>query len=224
MEGSSPGTSETTRVIIRAGAAAAASRPPLMVENCFRTAFIADMGAPQRSSFSFNAISSDSENPFGGPGRSADPPPEIKATTKSSAASGRTNSSSAADAASPRSSGTGWPASMTRILSQCAPKPYLVTTAPVSGPFPNLLQRSGHLRRCFSCAYDNGRSGFFVPEAGFDHCFRIRGIDGRAKQFGKYFSVCHDWLAKSHHIPDAPAGPGFSKNRRRPPPDSRDLF
>ena len=39
-EGSSPGTSEMTKVTTRAGAAAAASRPPLMAERCLRTQFI----------------------------------------------------------------------------------------------------------------------------------------------------------------------------------------
>ena len=47
--GSSPGTSEITRVTSRAGWAAAASRPPLMADRCLRTVFISPIGAPERS-------------------------------------------------------------------------------------------------------------------------------------------------------------------------------
>ena len=49
-EGSSPGTSEMTNVTTRAGAAAAASLPPLMAERCLRTQFISVIVAPDLSS------------------------------------------------------------------------------------------------------------------------------------------------------------------------------
>ena len=42
--GSSPGTSEITRVTTFAGAAAKASRPPLMAESLRRTWFITEIG------------------------------------------------------------------------------------------------------------------------------------------------------------------------------------
>src|SRR3546814_1330024 len=48
--GSSPGTSEISRLTTRAGAAAAARRPPLMAERCLRRQFISSMAAPERSS------------------------------------------------------------------------------------------------------------------------------------------------------------------------------
>ena len=44
--GSSPGTSEITSASVRAGNAAAASRPPLTADSCLRTAFISPIGAP----------------------------------------------------------------------------------------------------------------------------------------------------------------------------------
>ena len=43
---SSPGTSEITNVITRAGCAAAASRPPLSFDKCLRTQLISRMSAP----------------------------------------------------------------------------------------------------------------------------------------------------------------------------------
>ncbi len=50
VPGSSPGTSEMSSVTTRAGYAAAASRPPLIAERCFRTVFISPMVAPEESS------------------------------------------------------------------------------------------------------------------------------------------------------------------------------
>ncbi|MNI73176.1 hypothetical protein D3C73_1291600 [compost metagenome] len=55
--GLSPGISETIRLTTRAFVAAA-NRPPLIVETCLRTTFMAEMGAPEASSASFSAISS----------------------------------------------------------------------------------------------------------------------------------------------------------------------
>ena len=53
--GASPGTSETTKLQTRAGAASAASRPPFIPEKHFRMSFITPMGAPEASSASFSA-------------------------------------------------------------------------------------------------------------------------------------------------------------------------
>ncbi len=49
-QGSSPGTSEISNATTRAGAAAAASLPPLIAERCLRTQFISEMVAPLFSS------------------------------------------------------------------------------------------------------------------------------------------------------------------------------
>ena len=83
--GLSPGMSDTTSVATRAGCAASASRPPLIAETCLRTVFNAAIGAPDASSARFTAISSSSVRSPAGAGSSADPPPEISATTRSSA-------------------------------------------------------------------------------------------------------------------------------------------
>ena len=85
--GSSPGMSETTSETTRAGEAAAASRPPLIAETCFLTAFIAAIGAPDASSARLTAISSSSVSSPAGAGSSAEPPPQISATTRSSSVS-----------------------------------------------------------------------------------------------------------------------------------------
>ena len=57
----------------------------------------------------------------GGIGSNADPPPQISATTRSSAVRLSTASNSAAEAARPAASGTGWAASSTRIARVGAP-------------------------------------------------------------------------------------------------------
>ncbi|MNF08572.1 hypothetical protein D3C80_2090230 [compost metagenome] len=46
-----------------------------------RTTFISEIGAPDASNTSFRFISSARENPTGGAGRSADPPPQTRAIT-----------------------------------------------------------------------------------------------------------------------------------------------
>ena len=119
--GSSPGTSETMSETTRAGCASAARRPPLIPETCLRIAFMTEIGAPLASSARFNAASSSSVSAPGGIGNSADPPPLISATTRSSAVRLSTASKSAAEAACPAASGTGWAASSTRIARVGAP-------------------------------------------------------------------------------------------------------
>ena len=83
--GSSPGTSEIRRLTTRAGCAAAAKRPPLIAERCFRTAFIWVMSAPEASSARLTACLSSSVRPSAGSASSADAPPEIRHSTRSSA-------------------------------------------------------------------------------------------------------------------------------------------
>ena len=48
---------------VKAGNAACANRPPLMVDVAFRTVFIAEIGAPEASKASFTAISSSKDMP-----------------------------------------------------------------------------------------------------------------------------------------------------------------
>ena len=116
--GSSPGTSEITRVTSRAGWAAAASRPPLMADRCLRTAFISPIGAPERSRAALTACLSARVRPGAGRLSKADPPPEISASTRSSGPSPRTISSMRPAARWPFSSGTGCDASTISIRSQ----------------------------------------------------------------------------------------------------------
>src|SRR5437867_12033986 len=71
------GTSLTASVTFVASCAAAASRPPLIAEMCFRTVLIASIGAPQVTSalyvcWTSSKVCAESR----GSSTSADPPPE----------------------------------------------------------------------------------------------------------------------------------------------------
>ena len=80
--GSSPGTSEIARVSTRAGAAAAASRPPLIADRCLRTALISPIVAPRaRATRRVTACLSARVSPGAGSASSAEPPPEIRQTS-----------------------------------------------------------------------------------------------------------------------------------------------
>ena len=116
--GSSPGTSEISSDTVRAGNAAAASRPPLIAERCLRTQFISSIEAPERSSARLTACLSASVSPSAGSDSSDEPPPEISASTRSSSPSPCTSSRIRAAAARPASSGTGCAASTTSIRWQ----------------------------------------------------------------------------------------------------------
>ncbi len=107
IAGSSPGTSEISRLTTRAGAAAAARRPPLMAERCLRTQFICAMSAPELSSARLTACLSSSVRPGAGRASSAEPPPEIRHSTRSSADRARTLSRIRPAARQPAASGTG---------------------------------------------------------------------------------------------------------------------
>ena len=84
-EGSSPGTSLMRYVTTRAGWAAAARRPPFTAERCLRTQFISAIVAPLRSRAAFTARLSSSETPSAGSASSAEPPPEMRQMSRSSA-------------------------------------------------------------------------------------------------------------------------------------------
>ena len=79
--GSSPGTSEIARVNTEAGEAAAASRPPLIADRCFRTAFISPIVAPEASNARVTSCLSASVSPGAGSASNAEPPPEIRQTS-----------------------------------------------------------------------------------------------------------------------------------------------
>ena len=85
IERSSPGTSEMIRLTTRAGAAASARRPPLIAERCLRTQFISPISAPLFKSARLIVRLSSSVRPGAGAASSADPPPEIRQSTRSSA-------------------------------------------------------------------------------------------------------------------------------------------
>ena len=133
--GSSPGTSEIARVRIRAGAAAAASRPPLIAERCLRTVLISPIVAPQRSSARVTACLSARVRPGAGKGQQG------RAAARDQADQlvvgpepARQRRGCAAPPASPAGSGTGWLASTISMRSQATAWPWRVTTRPSSGP------------------------------------------------------------------------------------------
>ena len=83
-DGSSPGTSEMIKDTILAGAAATASRPPLIADRCLRTQLISLMLAPLLSSALFKACLSSSVIPGAGRESKAEPPPDIRQSARSS--------------------------------------------------------------------------------------------------------------------------------------------
>ena len=113
--GSSPGTSEMRKACSEAGAAAAASRPPLIAERCLRTAFISWIVVPLFSRARLTACLSSRLTPSAGSVSRAEPPPEISAITLSSAFRPETSSRMRRAASRPAASGTGWDASTTSI-------------------------------------------------------------------------------------------------------------
>ena len=129
------------RVTTRAGAAAIASLPPLIAERCLRRAFISSMRAPLLRSARVIACLSASVTSPPGSDSSADPPPEMSASTRSSLVRPRMIARISPAAAMPAESGFGCPASTTRMRFVGAPWPTRVTTSPSSGP-----------RQCFSTA------------------------------------------------------------------------
>ena len=78
--GSSPGMSEIISDSTRAGQAAAASWPPFTRLRCLRTMFISPIGAPEARRASLTACFSARVIAPAGCTRSAEPPPETRAT------------------------------------------------------------------------------------------------------------------------------------------------
>jgi hypothetical protein len=128
MDGSSPGTSLMVSVTTRAGAQAAASRPPLMRDRCLRTQFISEMLAPLLSSSRLMRCLSSSVRPSAGSVSSAEPPPEIRHSTRSSGVRPCVQARMRCAAARPAASGTGCEASTTsmRCLQALGPRRHVV--------------------------------------------------------------------------------------------------
>ena len=116
----SPATSETVRLTSRAGAAAAASRPPLNAETCLRTALTSTIAIPEDSSSSCRRASRPRVTPGrrqAGEGRAA----AGEAGDHEVAARARlARSSSARAAAIERSLGRGWSEPITSTRSSSA--------------------------------------------------------------------------------------------------------
>ena len=100
-------TSDKMSAMSRAGAAARANCPPLKSDRCLRTAFSSLIVAPAPSSSRVVSCFSASVMGRTGAGVSAEPPPETRNTTRSSAPAERTRWTIASAAAWPRASGTG---------------------------------------------------------------------------------------------------------------------
>ena len=100
--------SERTTENTFAGAQYCAKRPPLTAERCLRSVFISTMFAPQASSCF--VMSSSSAAGMSGLSNSAEPPPESRKSTVSSAVRFSTSFIAASAEAKEFSSGTGWPA------------------------------------------------------------------------------------------------------------------
>ena len=121
VAGSSPGTSEIASVTVRAGKAAAASRPPFTADMCLRTVLISWIEAPEASRRAVTACLASKDMPGSGRASSAEPPPEARNRKRSSGPSARAASRIRPAAARPAASGTGWPASTTSIREQGTP-------------------------------------------------------------------------------------------------------
>ena len=113
MSSGSAMMSESTTVITCAGAHSWAKRPPLTAESRLRMVFISTMSAPLASNW--EVISCSSAPGMRGFSNSAEPPPEIRQSTVSSAVSPRTRDWMRRAASSPAASGTGWAASTTSM-------------------------------------------------------------------------------------------------------------
>ena len=152
----SPATSETVRLISRAGATAIARRPPLKPETCFRTVLISEIGRPAPSRSRCSSLLSAAETPAGGRLVRAELPPVKQAMTMSRSPSSPARSSSRTAAATLRSSGIGCAASSSSIRSgRTAALPSRTTTVPPSSRSPRIRSRASAI---FSVALPEPRT------------------------------------------------------------------
>ena len=121
--GLSPGTSEISSVTTRAGWQAAARRPPLMAERWRRIQFISLMVAPDDNRARLTSCLCSRVKPSSGKGSKAEPPPEIRHSTMSSAERPDTSSIIRRAPSRPAASGTGWAASTMVMRRQGTAKP-----------------------------------------------------------------------------------------------------
>ena len=143
------------RPTTRAGAAASASRPPLIAERCLRTQLISAMSAPLLSSARLIACLSSRVRPGAGSASSAEPPPEIRHSTRSSALKALDASRMRAAAASPAASGVGCAASTTSMLRVGAPMAVAGDDEAFERPAPRRFDRGRHRRRGLAGADDD---------------------------------------------------------------------
>ena len=177
--------SETTSETTRAGWAAAASRPPLMVETCLRMVFIAAIGAPEASSASLTAISSASVRPPAGDGSSAEPPPEISATTRSSSVEAGDGFEQALRGL--EAGRVGHRMRGLDDLDALAGRGIAVAgdDDAFERPVPGLLEGRCHLRRALAGADDDGAALRLCRQVTADGQFGIGGGDGGLEDRGQ---------------------------------------
>ena len=145
MSSGSPRTSERTIWKMRAGAQAAAKRPPLTRESRLRIVLISTMSAPQARSWRVTSASSPPET--SGASKRAEPPPERRKTTVSCGDRPCTKSSTASVARNEFSSGTGCPASWQAMRGRgCSTWPYFVTTMPRARRSPSTALAAAAMR------------------------------------------------------------------------------
>ena len=124
------------KVTTRAGCAASARRPPLMADRCLRIAFISTIFAPLANRLLLAVCLSAKVILPAGRTISEDPPPDIKATTRSSAVNPFTAARIRHPASSLNASGVGCDASSTSMRPAAARCPCRVTTTPLRSTSP----------------------------------------------------------------------------------------
>ncbi len=222
----SPATSETVRLTSRAGAARAASRPPLIAETCLRTVFTSTIGAPDPSSSSWRRLFSACVTPSGGRLVSAELPPVKAAITRSPGPRPSTSSMTRRAAASERSEGSGWSARSTSTRSSAIESaPLRTATAPPSRRSPSmLLERSTRWRAslCPSRRRSRGRPDRARTPARRRRC-RCRSArpprpspSGRRRR-SRPASATRRASARTSAIPVAASSDEFEITRRSPP-------
>ena len=169
-----------------AGNAAAASRPPLTADRCLRTRFIVPIGAPDRSSAVLIACLSAKVIPGAGSASSDEPPPEINASTRSSAPRPDTRSRIRRARCWPAASGTGCAACTTSTCEAGHRVPVTGHHQPGQRAVPGLLDGLRHPGRRLAGADHDDPPGWRHRQEGCHALQRVRGchcrIEHRAQQ------------------------------------------
>ena len=176
------GRRRSASVSTRAGWHAAASRPPLIAETCRRTQFISPIVAPDASSARLSCCLSASVAPAGGSESSAEPPPEIRQSTRSFVAESLDEREDALPAAAtPAASGTGCAASTISIRSARDGVAVARDDETRQRSAPMVLDRARHRRRRLAGADDDeapGAERFRRRQVRRDAERRLRARDG----------------------------------------------